>query len=357
MDDGSFRIDWEKVQAIMIDLSYNFRMYVDRRSRSRIVHSTEANDAASTSTTSPQPHARSSRSSHARSNQQSNPGRNHPFSGLAPNSYVSETLPGPIIKPPNPDLVALDPYGVSGTWMRIVCFLDYNDLYNFNFENAWIPIHEEREPIETREAFRLIRLQLWITKVVMPDADKVYFADLGGADVTGRGLWRPGNEDEAGERRRVGIFGKRKEVGKEGEEAGEGEEEKVIDEISEEWRNWPIVHFEGKSKSAYMPWEPNANSRIRGESLSISSHPRPIFLKDSLPHILPLTPPTLHLSFPPNLTPSPTRNRPPLPNQPNPLDDLLHLPRRRTLALRGNPNRRLPQNRPRRAGELVRQGL
>ncbi len=31
MDDGSARVDWEKVQAIMIDLAYNHRMYTARR--------------------------------------------------------------------------------------------------------------------------------------------------------------------------------------------------------------------------------------------------------------------------------------------------------------------------------------
>ncbi|RMZ76405.1 hypothetical protein DV737_g4850, partial [Chaetothyriales sp. CBS 132003] len=57
-------------------------------------------------------------------------------------------------------LAAQDPYGVTGTWMRIVCFLDYSDLYEFNFESPLLDLSEARPPIETREALRLIRLQL-----------------------------------------------------------------------------------------------------------------------------------------------------------------------------------------------------
>ena len=106
----------------------------------------------------------------------------------------------------HPELTAQDPYGVTGTWMRIVCFLDYNDLYAFNFESVPIPLSEDRGPIDTREAFRLIRLQLRVSGIEYDEKAK-------------------------------------------GEAVGK-----------------PIVHFEGRSKSTYMAWDPNANSRIRGES-------------------------------------------------------------------------------------------
>ena len=117
--------------------------------------------------------------------------------------------------------------------MRIVCFLDYNDLYHFNFENGWIPLSQDREPIETREAFRLIRLQLHVVKVDMPDPDAEYWQFEGGSGS------------------------------KEGRERLKSAEQQ-----NEEWKRYPIVTFEGRSKSTYMAWDPNANSRIRGESAS-----------------------------------------------------------------------------------------
>ena len=49
-----------------------------------------------------------------------------------------------------PGLDARDPYSVSGTWSRVVCFLDYNDLYNFNFTRT-APAGLPREPIELEE--------------------------------------------------------------------------------------------------------------------------------------------------------------------------------------------------------------
>jgi hypothetical protein len=126
--------------------------------------------------------------------------------------------------------------------MRIVCFLDYNDLYAFNFENGLIPLQQEREPIETREAFRLIRLQLWVTGVRMPELEERYWS-LGSNVGTkeGREMLRKAEE-------------------------GDGE----VD-----WRKWPIVSFEGMSKSTYMSWDPNANSRIRGESFHLRFIPPP----------------------------------------------------------------------------------
>ncbi|KIW88194.1 uncharacterized protein Z519_11305 [Cladophialophora bantiana CBS 173.52] len=199
-DDGTQRIDWEKVQAIMIVLGYNHRMYTERRglSDTDVLGGLRGSPPPSTGEGS-----RSSASS-ARSNILK-PWET-PFSGIAPDSYVSSPLTGKIKPAPNPSLDALDPYGVTGTWMRIVCFLDYNDLYRFNFErNIDIPMDQEREPITTREAFRLISLQLHVTRI------------------------------------------------EEQEEKGEDGEDLL-----------PVVYFEGTSRSTFMAWDPNAHSRIRG---------------------------------------------------------------------------------------------
>jgi len=144
-----------------------------------------------------------------------------PFDGVQPNSYKSmstgdsdiesvsdtsswsasresDTLPQQI----DPSLDALDPYGVTGTWERVVCFLDYNDFVRFNFErNNW-PRDGRRPPVHTQEALRLIRMMVKVTKI---------------------------------------------------EKAKEGDGKEL-----------PIVHFEGRSCSMHMLWDPNANSRLTG---------------------------------------------------------------------------------------------
>ncbi|KAL6252632.1 hypothetical protein RBB50_000351 [Rhinocladiella similis] len=180
MDDGSGRVDWEKVQAIMIVIGCNYRMYTERRgsalSESGILRPWDEG-----------------------------------FFGIAPGSYVSSPMSGGNLKPSlRPDLDALDPYGVTGSWMRIVCFLDFNDLYAFNFESGPLDSTQDRPPLTTREAFRLIRLQLCVTSVEDPNP-----------------------------------------------EDGDGD--------------MPVVHFEGTSRSTFMAWDPNANSRIRGTVRKVAS--------------------------------------------------------------------------------------
>ena len=172
MDDGSGNPDWEKLQAIMVDLYFNLADHPRRTSRrDSTLGSTEI--------------------------------FSRPFFGLGPDSYQSLALDGKIAPRLTPELDLQDPYGVTGTWMRMVCFLDYNDLFHFNFENDDIPDDQERPPISTREAFRLIKLSLRVSKVEPPGP--------------------------------------------------------------EEHPDFPVVHFSGKSRSQFASWDPNANSRIRGK--------------------------------------------------------------------------------------------
>lgn len=94
----------------------------------------------------------------------------------------------------------------SLSWMlicivQVVSFLDYHDLYAFNFSRS-IPADQPRDPIDTREAIRLIRLKLRVTKVEPPGEDD-------GQDL-------------------------------------------------------PVVTFRGTSYSLHSSWDPNANSKIRG---------------------------------------------------------------------------------------------
>nr|POE71897.1 hypothetical protein CFP56_11773 [Quercus suber] len=199
-DDGTQTVDWEKVEAIMIVLGFNLSKFSER------------------------------------SDGQFGKVWNTPFVGASPNSYTSLPFSTSGSEPAGSStedgdadqtcklhelqlaLDAQDPYGVSGSWMRVVCFLDYNDLYAFNF-NQRTPDDQPREPIDTEEAIRLIRIKLQVVKIVPPgssgsDEDDDHDDGLDWSGFTGTRL--------------------------------------------------PVVHFKGTSKSLHASWDPNANSRIRG---------------------------------------------------------------------------------------------
>jgi hypothetical protein len=222
-DDGSQRVDWEKLEAIMIVLGYNLKEFT-KRSNNRFPMIWD-----------------------------------EPFMGSNPQSFVSpyrnslypkaESHRGEIedellrIREVASDLNALDPYGVTGTWMRVVCFLDFNDLYAFNFSPG-LRAGDERPAIDTEEgelpispsnkdngarrtiltickAIRLIRVKWHITKIEPAGAH-----DNDPSDETG----------------------------------GDG-----LDWSNFKGERLPIVHFSGTSRSLHASWDPNANSKIRGE--------------------------------------------------------------------------------------------
>ncbi|KAM0716935.1 hypothetical protein Q7P37_006787 [Cladosporium fusiforme] len=194
-DDGTQRVDWEKVEAIMIVLGFNLRKFTDRTDgRFPFIWA-------------------------------------EPFAAATPDSFESHPLD--IVPSVAKDLDehqvkirelalsldAQDPYGVTGTWMRVVCFLDYNDLYAFNFPRGQPTSPGAlREPIDTEEAIRLIRVSWHVTKIELPHS-------------------RRGEDDE--------------------------------DDDDLDWSNFqgerlPIIHFAGTSRSLHASWDQNANSRIRG---------------------------------------------------------------------------------------------
>lgn len=229
MDDGSGRVDWEKVQAIFIVLAHGLKMLTER-SQGRL-----------------------------------GPWWDTPFRGLAAGSYKPlviersasenaeslaaarsnivvqfdssrgvlrpsvEQIPGYIStrdakiaawEARQAEFTRQDPYGVKGTWMRIVNFLDYHDLFAFNFTGHTPADGVDREPVTTQEAFRLILLKLWVTKIEWPDEDQ------------------DGSEDNQEPRSNKGGV-----------------------------KRWPVVHFAGRSRSLHIRWDPNANSHIRGRSI------------------------------------------------------------------------------------------
>jgi hypothetical protein len=215
LDDGSQNVDWEKVEAIMIVLHYNLTFVSVREG-----------------------------------GQFPLPMWEKPFLGCTPHSYVEQVkpclgdeditqsqaallsaigLPSPIsfsqkttaalpafLKEPSTKLEELDPFKITGTWMRVVCFLDYSELFQFNFQEdeEYRYTMEERPDLgelDTEEAVRMIIMRLRVTKV------------------------RPPKFMEEGE--------------------GDGE----VD-----YKGMPVVEFIGSSHSLHSAWDPNANSMIRG---------------------------------------------------------------------------------------------
>ena len=86
-----------------------------------------------------------------------------PFAGVTPNGFTSP--PPPInSEVPSPN-AGVDPYGIEGTWDRVVCFLDYGDFYHFNFYNQYTPRPEPRDPLDVEEAVILIRMKLQVTEI------------------------------------------------------------------------------------------------------------------------------------------------------------------------------------------------
>ncbi|KAL9078017.1 MAG: hypothetical protein Q9157_003048 [Trypethelium eluteriae] len=159
--DGTMNIDWENLEATLILLGYNFHVFRER-----------TNGAISDMW-------------------------NRPFAGIALDAW-------PIVKEPDPPVE--DPYGCHGTWMRVVCFLDYTDLYAFNFSDQ-SAIHKDprehpRDALDSEEAIRLITCKLRVTSIERPEPED------------GQGL--------------------------------------------------PLVRFQGDSHSMHSGWDPNARSRLKG---------------------------------------------------------------------------------------------
>lgn len=166
MDDGSDRTDWEKVEAIMLVIGANLsRLQLDSFP---VCHNFRT-----------------------------------PFAGPWSGSY----LPPALDEEEKRDRSALeleDPYAVTGTWMRVVCFLDYTDFFDFNFSPEQLPPNVPRRAIDYGEATRLILMRISVTKIEPPGPDD------------GQAL--------------------------------------------------PVVHFQGASRSLDDSWDENANSDLRGAS-------------------------------------------------------------------------------------------
>ncbi|KAK4038244.1 hypothetical protein C8A01DRAFT_37829 [Parachaetomium inaequale] len=62
-----------------------------------------------------------------------------------------------------------DPYGVAGSWLRVVSFLDFTDFFHFNFPvNDRLPHDVPRPPLNAGQATRLILMRMRVAKVEPP---------------------------------------------------------------------------------------------------------------------------------------------------------------------------------------------
>ncbi|KAL8804962.1 MAG: hypothetical protein Q9182_002272 [Xanthomendoza sp. 2 TL-2023] len=167
-NDGSQDVDWEKLEAIMVILSYNIYSFSNR-----YIHGSNLIPPWDT-----------------------------PFTGVTPYGLELHPSRSSVERPPPLPIVLQDPYNITGTWMRVVCFLDYRELFTFNFSNDQPEPDQPRPAIDTEEAIRFITVKLQVTKIEKP------------GEFDGQAL--------------------------------------------------PIVHFKGSSHSALPPVDFNANSKIRG---------------------------------------------------------------------------------------------
>ena len=173
-NDGSMRVNWELMESIMVVLGYNnslcSRRYMDRFT---LPWST-------------------------------------PFANIFQDRFAhlpstTSTLPSPsLTTEPSLPLNLQDPYNISGIWARVVCFLDYDDLYHFNFGTtaARTPEGQPYPQITMEEAIRHILMRLTVTAVTPP-----------------------GKNDDP---------------------------------------TMPVVHFSGKARAVDTNMDSNANSSIRG---------------------------------------------------------------------------------------------
>jgi hypothetical protein len=186
-DDGSMRVDWNKMESIMLDIAYNLRDFNDH-SMTEVSGRWELPFWGASPATFVQDESLEQLEAEEGDSE-------------SPSSSSSSGSVDILLNQPEPPLEMLDPYGVTGTWRRIVCYLDWTDFQTFNFDEPTLPLAQRRGPLDTQEAIRLIVMRLRITR---------------------------------------------------------------IKESGPEDGDMPVVHFQGLSKSLHMHWDPQPSSRVHG---------------------------------------------------------------------------------------------
>ncbi|KAI1163328.1 hypothetical protein F5B18DRAFT_672310 [Nemania serpens] len=128
MSDGTMRVDWEKVEAVMIVLGANMK-YLNEQSMRMCKNFCCV-----------------------------------PFAGTWPYSWKPRHVAPEMEASEQLD----DPYGVNGFWLRVVCFLDYSDFFAYNFSVDQPPPHIPRPSIDVGQATRLILMRTFVTSIEKP---------------------------------------------------------------------------------------------------------------------------------------------------------------------------------------------
>jgi len=330
MNDGSGRIDWEKVQSIWLVLGFGLRMLSERTNGSisgpdgwgmgingeegmweglgansyevaRFLEKTKGKAGVEEEESIA---ATAGSSSGSSADDEERDARGILNGEVPPLSWYEERFvknrQEADFQRRQAEFALEDPYGVTGTWMRIVNFLDYQDLFAFNFTGQHdLAESVEREPVTTAEAFRLIMLTLWITRIEWPENDEDQpgeWETVAGSSASQAstpapsfteeqdvatpkpasppstsGLVREGHTDEDG------LYHKPPSAppspaNLNTPEAGaaatnnESASASILTPKPKQKVKYPIVHFEGRSRSLHIRWDPNANSHIRGTS-------------------------------------------------------------------------------------------
>ncbi|KAL8676030.1 MAG: hypothetical protein Q9186_007407 [Xanthomendoza sp. 1 TL-2023] len=134
-NDGSQDVDWEKLEAIMVILSYNIHLFTNRYVSlgSKLI-----------------------------------PPWDTPFTGVTPYGLELRSSKWSVERPPPLSIDLQDPYSITGIWMRAVCFLDYRELFTLNFSEDQPEADQPRPAIDTEEAIRFITVKLQVTKIEKP---------------------------------------------------------------------------------------------------------------------------------------------------------------------------------------------
>ncbi|PSK38083.1 hypothetical protein B9Z65_1274 [Elsinoe australis] len=244
-EDGSHEVDWEKMEAVMVLLGYNLRMFAERTRGVGGLWYGPWEGVAAGSFREPD-----WGKGEAGVDGISRLAARGEVLGLSGEGHGEEwrNEEEREVEMRQRELDEKDPFGISGTWMRVVCFLDYNDLYAFNFTRPRGV--EDDKGIDTREAIRLIKLKLKVTRVVFPsgdaedsDSSSDYAGDL---DVEARYREGPASPSSP--------MGNKKDTPMRGQTKTR----------NHPYSHWPVVYFTGTSRSLHASWDPNANSRIRG---------------------------------------------------------------------------------------------
>lgn len=169
--DGSGRVDWEKVEAIQVVLRTNLRSKKLERSPAFSQLWSDRPFAGSWPG-SWQISRRLSRMTcpHAMQEEEEENGPAALESGSPEREEEEKDGNEREAKDKGKSKKLEDPYGVTGIWMRVVCFLDYNDFYQHNFPvGDTTPDDAPRRPLDIGEATRLVMMKIKAASVEQDD--------------------------------------------------------------------------------------------------------------------------------------------------------------------------------------------